>query len=423
MSAPTIREFGSADEFRAYSAEWDDLWSRSSTTVPLARAAFVAHWIDAFSPHQPIRAVAVEHDGRFVAAIPLIEERIKRVLPVLKLPTNHWASNGDLLLDQSTLAAQEQDRALDMLAAALNKRTRPLFWFDRVAYDEPHWLRFQEALRRAGRLVSRRAAYRTAQIEIGDDFEAYEAKLSASHRRNCRSRAKALERAGGLNDLVCADGEPAQIDELVRRGFEVEDRSWKGAAGTSVLKAPGMLEFYQEEARLAAEMGHLDLSFLEHQGRPIAFAYTFQAKGTYFEVKLGYDDEFKKSGPGHLLLQRKLRRLFADPQAKLLDCRGPLIPWIRNWTDRSYEVGRLVAAPSGLLGRTLFKAYDDWWPRLRSRLRPTSHASAETEGAGAAEIGASCAASSNASSNDAPSHNTETKNAERTHAVSSPEAS
>jgi CelD/BcsL family acetyltransferase involved in cellulose biosynthesis len=243
-----------------------------------------------------------------------------------------------------------------------------LFWFDRVAYDEPHWLRFQEALVRAGRLVSRRPAYRTAQIEIGDDFDAYESTLSASHRRNCRSRAKALERTGGEIDVVCSGGETARIDEMVRRGFEVEDRSWKGAAGSSVLKSPGMLEFYQEEARLAAELGHLDLSFLEHQGRAIAFAYTFHAKGTYFEIKLGYDDEFKKSGPGHLLLRRKLRRLFADPQAKLLDCRGPLIPWIRNWTDRSYEVGRLVATPPGLLGRTMFKAYDQWWPRLRSRL-------------------------------------------------------
>jgi len=381
MSAMTVHEFGSADDLRACATEWDDLWARSSTTAPMARAAFVAHWIDSFAPHQAIRAMAVEQDGRFVAAIPLIERRIKRILPVLELPTNHWASNGDLLLDPSMGPAVAQDRVLDALVAALERRTRPLFWFDRVAYDEPHWLRFQESLRRAGRLVGRRAAYRTAQIEIGDDFEAYESKLSSSHRRNCRSRAKALEQAGGERDVVYADGAPAEIDALVSRGFEVEDRSWKGAAGTSVLKAPGMLEFYQDEARLAAELGHLDLSFLEHAGRPIAFAYALHAKGTYFEIKLGYDDEFKKSGPGHLLLRRKLRRLFADPRAELLDCRGPLIPWIRNWTDRSYEVGRLVAAPSSLLGRTLFKAYDDWWPRLRGRLRRSSPETAESNSA------------------------------------------
>ena len=143
-----------------------------------------------------------------------------------------------------------------------------------------------------------------------------------------------------------------------------------------MLKSPGMLEFYQAEARLAAELGHLDLSFLEHQGRAVAFAYTFHAKGTYFEIKLGYDDEFKKSGPGHLLLRHKLRRLFADPQARLLDCRGPVLPWIKNWTDRSYAVGRLVAVPPHLVGRTLFRAYDEWWPRIRGRLRASSGLSA-----------------------------------------------
>jgi CelD/BcsL family acetyltransferase involved in cellulose biosynthesis len=369
MAALTVREIRSPEELSAHAERWDDLWARSQATAPMARAAFVAHWLKTFSPNNPFRGVVVEQDGRFAAALPLIEERLKGVLRILTLPTNHWATNGDLLLD----ANREQDAVLDALFAGLGKHSRPLLWFDRVAYDEPQWVRFQEAARRAGYLISRREAYRTAQIEIGDDFDAYEATLAAAHRRNCRSRARALERAGGETAVVYGRGEPAEIDALVRRGFDVEDRSWKGTEGTSVLKSSGMLEFYQEEARIAAKLGHLDLSFLEHNDRAIAFAYTFHAKGTYFEIKLGYDDEFRKSGPGHLLLRHKLRRLFADPQARLLDCRGPLLPWILNWTERTYAVGRLVAAPPHLLGRTFFRAYDQWWPRLRGRLRASSH--------------------------------------------------
>ena len=368
MQTMTVREIRSAAELRAHAAAWDDLWDRSEAKAPMARAAFVAHWIEFFAPNSQFRAVVVEQEGRFIAALPLVVERVKHVLKVLMLPSNHWASNGDLLLDPSI----DQDAALDVLLAALSRRSQPLFWFDRVAYDEPHWLKFKAAARRAGWLVSRREAYRIAQIEIGDDFEAYESTLSSAHRRNCRSRAKSLEKAGGEQAVVYRQGDAAELDAIVRRGFEVEDRSWKGAEGTSVLKSPGMLEFYQTEARLAAELGHLDLSFLEHRDRAVAFAYTFYAKGTYFEIKLGYDDEFKKYGPGHLLLRHKLRRLFADPQAELFDCRGPVLPWILNWTDCTYPVGRLVATPPYLLGRTLFRAYDEWWPRLRGRLRMTS---------------------------------------------------
>lgn len=364
----TIREIRSLDELRASAAAWDDLWARSNVTTPMARAAFIAHWVESFSSSNQFSAWVVEEDGRFIAALPLVARRIKRVFKVLTLPTNHWASNGDLLLDP----AADTDRALDTLMAALNRRSGPILWLDRVAYDDPQWLKFQDALRRVGWIAGRREAYLTAQIPIGDNFEAYEAGLAAAHRRNCRSRAKALEKAGGLSAVVYRGGVPAEIDAQVRRAFEVEDRSWKGAEGTSVLKSPGMLEFYQAEARLAAELGHLDLSLLEHQGRAIAAAYTFHAKGTYFELKLGYDDEFRKSGPGHLLLRSKLQRLFADPQAVLLDCRGPLLPWILNWTERTYAVGRLVATPPHLLGRTLFRAYDQWWPSIRNRLRPST---------------------------------------------------
>lgn len=372
MDLMTIREIRSPDELRAHAAAWDDLWTRSEAHAPMARAAFVAHWLDTFAPKADFHAVVVEQGGRFVAALPLVVRRMKRVLKVHTLPTNHWATNGDLLLDPTI----DQDRVLDTLLRSLGE-SRPILWFDRVPYDEPHWRKFQHAIQRAGWLIGRREAYRTAQIEIGDDFEAYEAGLASAHRRNCRSRAKSLEKLGGETALVHRGGAAAEIDAFVRRGFEVEDRSWKGTAGTSVLKSPGMLEFYQAEAQIAAELGHLDLSYLEHRDRAIAFAYTFHAKGTYYEIKLGYDDEFKKFGPGHLLLRHKLRRLFADPQALTLDCRGPLIPWILNWTERSYSVGRLVATQPHLLGRTLFRAYDQWWPQIRSRLRPSSNAGAE----------------------------------------------
>lgn len=372
MSSLTIREINSVAELRAHAAAWDDLWLRSEVTIPLARAAFVAHWVETFAPQASFRAVVVEQDGRFVAALPLVVRRVKRLLKVHTLPNNHWATNGELLLDPTG----DYDRVLDFLLKYLGK-SRPLLWFDRVAYDEPQWLKFQDAIQRAGWLIGRREAYLTAHLEIGDDFEAYEASLSASHRRNCRAGVKAFDKLGGLNLTVCDTQDPAAVDAFVLRAFEVENRSWKGPAGTSVLTSPGMLEYYQGEARIAAELGHLDLALLELPDRPVASAYSFKGKGTTFEVKLGYDEEFKRFSPGHLLLRHKLQRLFADPQAVMLDEHGPLLTWITNWTKRSYSVGRLVATQPHLLGRAIFKTYDDWWPRLRSRLRPAEKQAAE----------------------------------------------
>lgn len=381
MSSMTIREFHSVAELRSHAAAWDDLWQRSSVSIPLARAGFVAHWVETFAPRAQFRAVVVEQEGRFIAALPLVVRRVKRLVKVYTLPNNHWATNGELLLDPAT----DQDAALDVLLKHMGK-SRPLFWFDRVAYDEPQWLKFQDAIQRAGWLIGRREAYQTAHLEIGDDFEAYEAGLSASHRRNCRAGVKTLEKLGEVKCVVCDTRDPAAVDAFVLRAFEVENRSWKGPAGTSVLTNPGMLEYYQAEARLAAELGHLDLSILEAGDRTVASAYSFCGKGTTFEVKLGYDEEFKRTGPGHLLLRHKLRRLFADPQAVMLDEHGPLLPWIQNWTKHSFSVGRLVAVQPHLLGRSLFKAYDDWWPRLQSRLRRSSNEAAKNQTAEPAAV-------------------------------------
>lgn len=373
MNSLTIYELKSLNELQARAAEWDDLWQRSDVTIPLARAGHVAHWIETFAPKATFRAVIVEQEGRFLAALPLVVRRIKKLFKVHTLPNNHWATNGELLVDQNC----DRERVLDALLKYLGK-SRPLLWFDRVNYDEPQWLSFQDAVQRAGWLIGRREAYRTAHLEIGDDFEAYEAGLSASHRRNCRSGVKQLEKLGEVKFIRCETQNPDEVDAFVLRAFEVENRSWKGPAGTSVLSSPGMLEYYQAEARLAAAAGHLDLTILQAGDRDVASAYSFCGKGTTFEVKLGYDEEFKRVGPGHLLLRHKLRRLFADPQAKLLDEHGPLLTWIQNWTKHSYSVGRLVATQPHLLGRTMFKAYDDWWPRLRSRLRRSSDAAAAT---------------------------------------------
>ncbi len=62
-----------------------------------------------------------------------------------------------------------------------------------------------------------------------------------------------------------------EIEELLATGFAIEDRSWKGAAGTSVLKNPHVYQFYLDQAKQLARDGQLELVFLNFQGQPIAF--------------------------------------------------------------------------------------------------------------------------------------------------------
>jgi CelD/BcsL family acetyltransferase involved in cellulose biosynthesis len=363
MATRRFLHLRSTAELRAIAGAWDDLWSRSEVTTPMARAEFVAHWADHFAPQGSFHAIAVAEGDRLIAALPLVGRRVKRVLRTLALPTNPWASSGDLLIDESV----DPVEASVALLSGFPRLAKPTLWLERVAVEEPRWLAFQRAARLAGFESTRQDSYVTAQIILESSFAEFEARLDPDHRRNCRSKANAIERAGGARLDVHTDGTPEEIDALVRRGFEIEDRSWKNASGTSVLKTPGMLEFYQREARIAAKLGHLNLLFFEHQGQPIAFAYNLFAKGTHYGVKIGCDANFKQLAPGHQLLRANLQRLHNDRSNLFLDFWGPALPWTENWTDCTYAVGRLTLTPRVSVNRAVVGAYERISPWLKAK--------------------------------------------------------
>jgi hypothetical protein len=324
----------------------------------------VSAWIEQFAPDRRIAAVLVEEGQQAVAALPLVEQRWGQFVLVGGLPANEWATHGDLLWDPRVGPA-----AIEALIEALGRRLPwPLVSLSPVALEAPQWAAFFEAAARVGWSLHRQTRWRTGVVDVQGSWADYESALGRDHRRNRRRNSQALDKAGGGELDLRTEFTAAEVSRLVREGFEVEDRSWKGAAGTSVLRTPGMFEFFERSALSAAALGCLELAFLRHAGRPIAFGYGWQAKDTHFLPKVGYDEGFKQFGPGQLLVMRWLERLFAGGRRQTLDFWGELAPWTESWSTRSYAVGRIVAAGPSRLGRSLVYAYENWRPRLK-RLR------------------------------------------------------
>ncbi len=361
MNRLQLRKFGSTEELRAVATAWDDLWFRSEVTIPRARAHLVALWVDHFSPSATFQALAVEQEGRLVAALPLVGRRLKGLINVGALPSNAWATSGELLLDPAT----DIVAVLDLLVSAFDRLPWSLLLLRLVAFEQPHWQALQAAMIRAGLSVDVRQQYQAAQVEIGDDWQTYEATRTRNHRQSRRRQARKLEQEGNTKLKIYSEISPSQVDTLVLRGFEVENRSWKGTEGTSVLKKPGMLEFFRREAAHLAEWGQLELVFLEHRGQPIAFDYGFNSKGVHFTPKVGYDETYAKFGPGQQLMMRLLQRLHDDPQRRLIDFLGDPDPWKVSWATSTYPMGRIVTNTGRPLSQGLFHIYTNWQPRLR----------------------------------------------------------
>ena len=274
----------SVAELRWAGDDWDDLWQRRRRRrADGPRRAGGAMGRDV-SRRGAVLAVVVRDQERLVAALPLVHTRLYGVLSASTIPSNGWLpTGGGLLLDRETAT----DDVLDLLVGATASLPRQVLWLDEVALGVPRWQAFWNAVDRAGMPVSFQERYPVGRIEIDHDWEAYQSALVAG---------TSLQHAAGLPEACdprrtairdsFAIFEPDEVERQLRRGFEIEDRSWKGEARSSVF-ARGTFAYFVRQAKQLAAWGQLRLAFLTLDARPIAFCYCFAAKGVCHTLKTG----------------------------------------------------------------------------------------------------------------------------------------
>jgi CelD/BcsL family acetyltransferase involved in cellulose biosynthesis len=352
VSGLVVKQFDSLSDLRGVARAWDDLWERSEIALPSARAALVALWCESFAAGYPFRAFVVEHDGRALAAMPLVESKWKG-LTVGLLPGNHWSPAGDLLLDPRC----DVDSVCASLVAALIQHAWPLLWFGGVPATADRWQVFFKALRERRVAYARRQWCMIDRVEIQGNWDAYLDSRSRNHRHHVRKMAKRAQRAG-FTELACYDHlAPEEVEPLLKTCFDIEAHGWKGQAQSAVFNVPGAWEFYLRQAQQLADWGQLSLTLLTHEARPIAFEYGWRGKGVYFSAKVGYDEAFHRFSPGQLLRFRLLEDFHRRPGPQGVDFLGPSSPATFRWATGQYAIDRVVVATRGPLSRVIVAAY------------------------------------------------------------------
>lgn len=348
-----VIEFASPCQLRRYAYHWDALWQRSEVTVSTVRAELLAQWLEQFAPRRRFRALVVEQHGRFQAALPLVDRPLGGILDVGGLPSNEWTHGGDLLVDRAESATE----AVDALVRALTHLPWKLLCLDAVALESTRWPMFVDSVRRAGGRSQWKERFAVAMVPLREDWQSYRGSLSAGHRHKMEKQLRRLQRQGPTEIDVTADFTADRARALVRQGFDVEDRGWKGKAATSVVRTPGMLDFYVRQSQQLADWGHLRISRLRHNGRTIAFQYGWAAKGVYHAYKTGYDPAFARFSPGQVLFYLLIKHFHADPDVWTINGMGPVDAATSKWGPQTFPVGRLVVASQLPTSRLLFGAY------------------------------------------------------------------
>jgi CelD/BcsL family acetyltransferase involved in cellulose biosynthesis len=355
----------SISQLREQASRWDDLWWRSGSSLPTARAEMLAQWVEHFAPGERFLALVVDDGGRWVGALPLVGGKLGGALPVGKSPSNCWAESGGLHVD----AKSDLGRIAQTLAAGISQAPWPVLSLSGADRADTSWLALFAALDQRGLPIAARPEFHLGLIDLVGDWDACQAAWSSNHRTAVKKSLRKLAERGEVRLRQYRDLEPERLAELLRCCFEIEDKSWKGAEGTSIQSTPGMFEFFHRQAQGLAGWGQLEVLTLEVAGQPIAFEYCYVAKGVTYSHKIGYDPAFRQFGPGRLLRYLQLEQYYAEGDRRLFDTMGILCESKAKWCTRSRLIERYLVGTGGLTGSAALWAYRRLWPVARRVLR------------------------------------------------------
>lgn len=326
-----------AHRFAAVADKWDAL--PASKENPLARHKWYSVVLASLPQKMFELSVVLVWDGNHLAAAaPLIID--KSHSPTRLVPIDGFVGEPFRLLYRDV-------EALDALAHACAGLGRPIL-FRRLESSETDLALVLAALRSKARLYCK-PRHASAKVQLPNDFHSFEASMVTSRRSNIRRKWRAAMRNYGeiLTEFVTP--EPENVAEQMARFEAIEGSGWKQRSGTALAADPTMGELVLQLAKAFAQERLLVLAYLKIGGRDAACRLILQQQSGWFEIKIGFDEEFARFSPGVLLMHETLReacRTGVTSYAFL----GLRESWQDHWPHEATEDFRVATYPLGVSG-------------------------------------------------------------------------
>jgi CelD/BcsL family acetyltransferase involved in cellulose biosynthesis len=182
-------------------------------------------------------------------------------------------------------------------------------------------------------------------------------KLTKSkYRREVARKGRELAKLGEVSFDEASAG--ADLGASFEEFLVVEASGWKSRDGGAIACQPDARAFWWSLVEQAAAAGKLRLQFLRCDGKPVAAQLGVTWHDRYYCLRVGYDESYRRHGPGALLTQYVLQCCIDDPEIRIYDFAGVARPYMWNWTSSAYgtfniSVGRPELLPA-LAYRGLF---------------------------------------------------------------------
>lgn len=318
--------------------EWDALAVRTGAS-PFLRPGWIAAWVKAFGGGR-LEVRALRRDGQLAGVLP-VQWRAGGAYAPANWHSPEWGP------------VAEDDAAVRELFDGVFSRGAP---YALLRFLGPGTAAALDAARAAGYAAEARPLQQSPYIELGGGWDS----LPQPRAKNI---AKSKQKLGDV-EFEWHD----RLDGLMPEVLKLEGSGWKEELGTAIVSQPRIRTFYEDVLRWGEAAGILRIAFLRVGDRRIAVEFGFQDERRFYNVKGGYDPEFKKHSPG-LMIAHDLIKKCADEGLETFEYLGQAEPMKMEWTDVTRDVVALEAFSRRPLGAASRVAYRHLRPLAQRMLR------------------------------------------------------
>lgn len=311
-------------------ATWDELVLESAGAYPFRSHAWFRAWWECFGADNGLHVVTVYAGTNLIGIAPLM--------------SSSKSVYGVTLRRLSFLENDHTPRCDFILRRDMEQQASGAIWD--FLRSEPQWdllelnhlptgcvtLEYLTAVARAdGYLAGTRDQDQSPYVPLVGDWENYFKQLHYNHRRNVRKKMNRLKRCGRVELEVISDTEI--LTQALDDGFRIEAAAWKEQNHTAMRSDPAVRRFYESYAQHAGRAGTLRLTFLKIDGKRIAFKYALHDYNRLYVLKAGYEVEYARHSPSHILCNLMMQDSFARGLVEY-DFLGNNEAWKLEWNPQ-----------------------------------------------------------------------------------------
>ncbi len=195
-------------------------------------------------------------------------------------------------------------------------------------------------------LIIKKKTSPSSYIDIKGDWDLFVRQLSSNRRYDLKRKRKKAEKLGDLA-IECITPAAENFDFLFNLSIEIEDSSWKGVEGSSLLKNPQLKDFFQNYCKLAAQNKILRFFFLKINEKPVSMLIAIESQQTLWILKMGYHNEVSHCSPGIQLTHASIQHCF-ESKLKRYEFLGSAETWQSSWPTNRHRYLTILIFPYSL---------------------------------------------------------------------------